>query len=1505
MKTINKRALMAISIVIVMLLSSFSAAAITAGNVLEEASISTLDDNDYTVVYEGDMSKSEYAFSPSICVVENGTYTGRIVASWDVNSTTKNIPANASVGSVGHVAYSDDGGKTFTDAALNSDDFIFATVFEAGNALYLMARQSSTRYLVVCKSTDGGATWGAFTTLENTCTWHTAPSGAYYRNGQVFLAWENGASGRGSLSPVLWWADTAADLSVSANWSHSTFSFPYSNRVGNNSANGQRGTYENTDYLGVPYWGGVTNNLGWLEANVTEIMDENSYLYDPNGNTLYCYMRATLANSNYGCICKFTYNTSTGLWAPSDVQAPSGEKMIFTQLPGGNNKFHLTVDEQTGIQWLLASVNSDSMNPTQYGNNKRMSDAANERKDLGLYYSYDGLNWTFAGYVSRGAKEIESRNYASMYIYGNDMYVLSRSGDENAASFHNNNLITLHVVKNFRNLTASSSIAGEAAGIVVTAETLGDIAVESTKTFVDSNGTEWVTCQTNNGSKVYKKNSDGTYSQTLNTYFRLGEVVAINGQLYVFGTDDTRLVAYQYTQNSGWGSYIFVREGNFVGAPSDVYVEGGKVYIAADEYDYSEESLTPIVNSWSAQRGYSNATGSVSDNGSVATLTGYGAAHYSTPYILEIGDTVSTTLSVVSSVEAGGSRIGLFFNDGDTFYSQTTNEYYTANGVAFELHGNSNQSASFILRYSTVTNGIIDNQTSNPAGFCAFGLTRGAGTNAQINASLYTSPVTVSLTKKSSTVYTLSATTTAAGYDSYVYSADIAFDSDIFANGVYLNAGWRKNSEATNVLTVTHPVKKSWSTWWNPTTFDIQETTDGVTVNAASSTGAASFGNAFTLSPSKAVSTKVTFNLSGNTSNTAMGVEFSTVKNMYYGKDDSSGYALGVQFSNLNTIQYFYCNNGTNGFKNISSNAVNFNKQAENLTYTVTLIDCGDSGYTLRIKLNNTVYTVEVPTSEMPANELTKKNLYLNTGNRATLSTGTYTVENPVSTAVEKYEHYTYPVVMSASVSGFAPASATWTKLSGESFAQKIGDPAQAKLGLFGLPFRTVDYKTVGWGNAKLFSITGSDATDLRYRYYEAVNNGTGVELDYDNYDVEDNHSGLLMVMPVKNLGSNYAAMFMIDDEITTYGTPSGEEMILIRLPGGNYSFDLTYDSDLGVYWLAATEDTDSGDTRISLYYSYNAYDWLYAGAIANGLTDDANVSIAIDGLDLTVTANINGIKTFTVPYFRSLTGEYRDLANWSNTRGYNNSTLVVSNGGACFSGTGGARIGTAIDMKEGTSLSFSVGTASASWTANGKFTIGLVNADNSFVGSGNDTGSGFIIDIINNNAVSANMYLYTVTNGTASGSGANAANKLNTLTFTEQQITGDGMEIVFTRHTHKDSQGNICAWLVSVLQSNGVVLQKSIPVSQVAANLFDNGAYFIAGARYGVATNYTVSNVTLYSLYKGDINADYTFDAADLIKLCKVLLQDDEDIVCDLNGDGNVNILDLIHMKKMFAALS
>jgi hypothetical protein len=47
---------------------------------------------------------------------------------------------------------------------------------------------------------------------------------------------------------------------------------------------------------------------------------------------------------------------------------------------------------------------------------------------------------------------LQTRNYASMAIDGDDLIVLSRSGDERAVSAHNGNLITFHRIRDFRGL---------------------------------------------------------------------------------------------------------------------------------------------------------------------------------------------------------------------------------------------------------------------------------------------------------------------------------------------------------------------------------------------------------------------------------------------------------------------------------------------------------------------------------------------------------------------------------------------------------------------------------------------------------------------------------------------------------------------------------------------------------------------------------------------------------------------------------------------------------------------------------------------------------------------------------------------------------------------------------------------------------------------------------------------------------------------------------------------
>ncbi len=54
--------------------------------------------------------------------------------------------------------------------------------------------------------------------------------------------------------------------------------------------------------------------------------------------------------------------------------------------------------------------------------------------------------------LDKGGSSKEARHYGSMAIDGDDLLVVSRSGDENCRDAHNGNIITFHRVKNFREL---------------------------------------------------------------------------------------------------------------------------------------------------------------------------------------------------------------------------------------------------------------------------------------------------------------------------------------------------------------------------------------------------------------------------------------------------------------------------------------------------------------------------------------------------------------------------------------------------------------------------------------------------------------------------------------------------------------------------------------------------------------------------------------------------------------------------------------------------------------------------------------------------------------------------------------------------------------------------------------------------------------------------------------------------------------------------------------------
>ena len=76
----------------------------------------------------------------------------------------------------------------------------------------------------------------------------------------------------------------------------------------------------------------------------------------------------------------------------------------------------------------------------------------NERRRMQLHFSKNMVDWCFAGIVSIGPGEIAARHYASMIIDGDDLHILSRSGNMRAKSAHNGNIITFHTVRDFREL---------------------------------------------------------------------------------------------------------------------------------------------------------------------------------------------------------------------------------------------------------------------------------------------------------------------------------------------------------------------------------------------------------------------------------------------------------------------------------------------------------------------------------------------------------------------------------------------------------------------------------------------------------------------------------------------------------------------------------------------------------------------------------------------------------------------------------------------------------------------------------------------------------------------------------------------------------------------------------------------------------------------------------------------------------------------------------------------
>jgi len=360
---------------------------------------------------------------------------------------------------------STDGGQTWKEVSRIEKIGMQGRVFRAGidgHTLYYIAPGAG---LPIYRSTDEARTWtGPVFLTDKKEMWHQTAANVWYDKGNVYLAMDKkmgdmNAWAVAERAPVLLRAKITDNLLKPSSWIFAS-AVNFADIIP-----GFRENKPDMDWFGIPFYPQDYPNrklilknprktfspMGWCETNVVQILDPNHYWYDPAHKTYHLFMRFQSGTTNMASVMKVV-EKDDGTMVTEFQEAPSGVKQLFLPMPGGQMRFHLLYDAQTKTYWLLSSQTTDSMSRPETLEPDRFDLAYQERNRLVLYFSKNMVDWCFAGVVSIGGGNRESRHYAAMDFDGDDIVILSRSGDENSHSAHETNLITFHRVKNFRDL---------------------------------------------------------------------------------------------------------------------------------------------------------------------------------------------------------------------------------------------------------------------------------------------------------------------------------------------------------------------------------------------------------------------------------------------------------------------------------------------------------------------------------------------------------------------------------------------------------------------------------------------------------------------------------------------------------------------------------------------------------------------------------------------------------------------------------------------------------------------------------------------------------------------------------------------------------------------------------------------------------------------------------------------------------------------------------------------
>lgn len=116
------------------------------------------------------------------------------------------------------------------------------------------------------------------------------------------------------------------------------------------------------------------------------------------------------------------------------------------------NQIRVLLSDDRGKHWKDSGARIPMMHEILFKAGNRLYMLGHSKKLMICCSDDNGQTWTMAGIVAVGPTDHSSRNYATLMISGRDIFIVSRSGDENARNNHDGNIVTFHRVKNFRKL---------------------------------------------------------------------------------------------------------------------------------------------------------------------------------------------------------------------------------------------------------------------------------------------------------------------------------------------------------------------------------------------------------------------------------------------------------------------------------------------------------------------------------------------------------------------------------------------------------------------------------------------------------------------------------------------------------------------------------------------------------------------------------------------------------------------------------------------------------------------------------------------------------------------------------------------------------------------------------------------------------------------------------------------------------------------------------------------